>query len=111
MIHVNSATVYIYFNLFERGEATTSTDTYTIRFTNQSNKVNYDLSAQANKATERYFQFLIGDALDSAPDGFYDITVLNGATTLLTELGYLQKSNAVDYTQHTITTTYAINEQ
>ena len=108
MIYVTDSTTNIYPNLFERGEALSSTTEYTIEVEGIETTVTYTTSSQASPITERYFELPL-PSLTNAIDGYYTLRVLDGETVLYTESLFIDKNASVTRYQNEITNTYYTN--
>ena len=108
MIFVDSNTTKVFPNLFERGEAITSTTTYTLKLVSDEITSTIQANKQARTKTERYFEFDLPD-LTNAKDGYYNFQVFDGSTLLYEEPMYLSRLSAVTYYQNEITNTYFSN--
>lgn len=105
-MYIDSNTTYLYPNLYERGELTTGSQSYTLEFVSRDGFTTVSESQIPSAKTNRYFQFTVPTISN---DGYYTFNVKKESTTIYSELCYVSKSTG-RFTENEITTTWKANK-
>jgi hypothetical protein len=113
MIGIFSNTEFLYVDLFQHDQSITSVVNYDLNFVNSTDGTIYSINDSTPlEAHKRYFKFNLSTLSASMSDGLYSFNITLASSTLIifSEVAYLDRTTAIDFSENNITTTYAVNE-
>jgi len=113
MIGIFSNTEFLYVDLFQHDQSITSVVNYDLNFVNSTDGTIYSIdNLTPLEAQKRYFKFNLSTLSASMSDGLYSFNITLASSTLIifSEVAYLDRTTAIDFSENNITTTYAVNE-